>query len=89
MTIPSERKISKVRCRVCEESYESGKSGCPLCGTPNILWESPEYVKFTVEIEKALYRPLQVQAAGQGRRLDQVFVAALEEYIMNHRKGKK
>lgn len=73
--------IETTKCPVCSERYESGRSACPTCGTANVLWESPEYMRFEVELEKALYRTLQTWAKRKRLKTDEALVEILEKFL--------
>lgn len=68
-------------CTVCNESYDAGRSSCPKCGTANALFESTSYIKFPIEMEKALYRAIETHAKRAGQTPEEFMISALERRI--------
>lgn len=76
----------RVKCPICDLLYESGRSECPKCGAANLLFESPTYVKFEVEMERALYRAMQ---RWRGEMSDAAFVIECVENEITRRNSKR
>jgi len=69
------------RCPVCNHGYDAGRSKCPKCGTPNSLFESETFIKFAIEIEKALFRAVEAQGRKRGEGVEGFIIQAIEERV--------
>lgn len=69
------------KCSVCSEKYETGRSKCPHCGAPNRLFESPTFVQFATEVDRAVFTALEEVARREGRTIEEIVNEAIEAHL--------
>lgn len=74
-----ENRVLLTLCRLCNIQYEAERSECPECGLKNISFVSSSFVKFEIEIERALYTA--IQRWSKDLKINAFIVEAIEEKI--------